>query len=353
MDNRDKMSYGRKSRYNEVNKDQEDYRAFLKIANSSKDVKFDLEDTIAKMLDLEAKLVAKIKKSKHFTVITAEFFRYFSQDDCNMLKLKPFFRIRSSGFAEQIFKAFREKDSSIFDQGLNFKFFSWMESQDLAQFVPGFDASFKKLKASRQSLCMGCVFLAVNRARIFQFQGRKTRSDAMVWIDTAMEGLLAAIDKFVPQSDRNNADLFKSVAIGRMQEALMVEGATTLIKIPSNDKKILYRANLAMHRHKLFKFEEILNFVKESFPTVTEEKLRMIINAKSVIMESSSTASSEGASIIDYLDISRENANTIEDDLSMTQEHDKVRMAIETLPMLQKKLVLILGGFNDDYFAKS
>lgn len=351
------MAYSRQKTYhNEVSKDQEDYRAFLKLANEQKNKDFDLPTTLEYMLDLETKLVTKIKKSKNFDNIATEFFRYFSQDDCNILKLKPFFRIMSTGFAEQIFKAFRNQDKSIFNEGLNFKFFSWMESQKLNTLVYGFDSNFTKLKQARQDLCMGCIFLAVNRARIFQFQGRKTRSDALTWIDTAVEGMLAAIDKFVPGQSKkgfNLAKAFRSVAIGRMQEALMVEGASTLIKIPSNDKKILYRSNLAVNRHKLWKFEDILAFVRESFPTVTEEKLRMIMNAKSVVMESSGT-DNENSSILDYLDANREQAaETIEDRLANREEHDIVRTAIESLPLLQKKLILILGGFNDYYVTKS
>ncbi|NIP30507.1 MAG: hypothetical protein GTN59_08105, partial [Candidatus Dadabacteria bacterium] len=97
----------------------------------------------------------------------------------------------------------------------------------------------------------------------------------MDFIQNANEGLMNAIDKFVPPYKT----VFRSVAIGRMTLNMHTDHNATMVKFSPTEKRILYRANNAKVKAKLTDQGDILNYVKESFNSVTPEKLRDILSA--------------------------------------------------------------------------
>ena len=194
------------------------------------------------------------------------FMRYIVEEKGNILHTRVYFRERQESF-DKISIAFeREKPELLYRLKINYVFCSWVikRFREHPQYL---DSLYQEIIDTRQAVCSAALPSAIHEAKKFYHSILSTHLDYMDMVQNATEGLMNAIDKFEPPFQ----EVFGSVVVGRMKERIMDDHNSTLVKIPSKDKRILYRANSARNKRKLTKDEDIERYVQQSFKGVTKE----------------------------------------------------------------------------------
>ena len=267
-----------------------------------------------------------------------EFVTFITEEKGNILSARVYFRERQDMFSRRISRCFKErKHHLLYRFSINYNFTKWVCDRYAGPNHRSLKAIFKKIIAVRKVLCENNVPLAINRAKLFWSRTPNSHLEYMDFIQNANEGLLNAIDKFVPPYKT----VFRSVAIGRMTLNMLTEHNTTMVKLSPTEKRILYRANNARTKAKLTDQREVLDYVKESFKNVTLERLRDILAASSGL--ASIDKPSEGTEMT-LQDVIPSKAPTPEQSLLSVELMSKVNNAINNIPIIEMKLIKMKFG---------
>lgn len=198
------------------------------------------------------------------------FMKHIKEDKPTILDARIYFRERQDTFTKKITKAFYSSaPSKLYRHRINFVFVRWV----LANYKGGKKAElnklFEELSEVRKTISEKNLPLAINRAKLFSFKVKGGSIDYMDLIQSASEGLLHAIDKFVPPYKY----VFGTTAIGRMTGSMSNETTSTILKMSPTEKRILYRAKNAKVKEGLTDVNEVAEYVSQSFEGVTAEKI--------------------------------------------------------------------------------
>lgn len=174
-----------------------------------------------------------------------DFVKMICDEKRNILAARPYFRERQADFTSQISKALKNRsEKALYRFRFNYQFVlfavkarKWRQGSKIAQLA-------KKISDVRTEIIEMNMPLAISRARIFYSRTPKSQLTMMDFVQIACEGLMSAVDKFVPPFSK----VFRSVAIGRMVGNFIEQYSETLIHFYPTDKRKLYRANKLIGR---------------------------------------------------------------------------------------------------------
>lgn len=199
-----------------------------------------------------------------------------SEDGRNILRARVYFRERQNTFSKRIAKAFHKHSPDLLHRfKINYEFARWSVEHYKGPKWRTLRKLYKDILELRKILCENNLPFAINQAKVFWSKSPETHLEYMDLIQASSEGLLTAIDKFVPPYKT----VFRSTAIGRMKLNMRDESSSTLVKLPPREKRILYRAKNAKTKEKLTKESDILAYVGKSFKGVTADELADIQSA--------------------------------------------------------------------------
>ena len=208
--------------------------------------------------------------------VYTEFIRFIMEDKRNILSARIYFRERQALFSEKISICFKEnKPHLLYKFHINYNFAKWVCDGYKGPKSKSLQYTLKKIIKIRKVLCENNMPLAINRAKIFWSKIPRSSAEYMDFIQDANEGLMSAIDKFVPPYKT----VFRSVAVGRMSLNMLTDHNATLVKFSPTEKRVLYRARNAKVKEGLEDPEAVLKYVKQSFPNITIEKLQSIMSS--------------------------------------------------------------------------
>jgi RNA polymerase sigma factor (sigma-70 family) len=198
------------------------------------------------------------------------------------------------------------------------------------------EAIYKEIIETRSKLCENNLPLAINRAKIFWSKVPANHLEYMDLIQASSEGLITALDKFVPPY----RTVFRSTAIGRMTLNMMTDYNDTLVKIPPKEKRILYRANNAKRKENITDQSKIVDYVNESFNGVTQSDLTKIEAA--------------AAQVVDIYE-KTDNSYSLSEKLFNEDENTEInaqnrqlltiiKIGFSNLSVLEKKIILLKYG---------
>jgi DNA-directed RNA polymerase specialized sigma subunit len=196
---------------------------------------------VEKLVALESAFRKELISHRSGASVYRDFITFICDERRNILAARPYFRERQTVFTKQISKALKKRaEKSLYRFHFNFQF---------VQFVVGARSWGKigrrilelaeAIKAIRTELVEMNMPLAISRARIFWSRTPKSHLSLMDLIQISAEGLMSAVDKFVPPFSR----VFRAVAIGRMTGNFIEEYSETPIHFYPCDKRKIYRAN--------------------------------------------------------------------------------------------------------------
>jgi RNA polymerase sigma factor (sigma-70 family) len=212
------------------------------------------------------------------------FVRYINVYKHNILAARPFFRERQRIFTRSISKALKTGDIEKLQKfRFNFTFvqfvlgsYPWRPNSKVAKIA-------REIVKLRWELVTLNLPLAISRARIFFSRTPRSHLDYMDLVDIACEGLMNAIDKFVPSAE---AGAFPSVAIQRMTGNFIEEYSETKIHFYPVDKRKIYRANKILGRNGEVIIEELVKRVNlgvEKSGRTNADELSGLLAAQSCI----------------------------------------------------------------------
>ena len=280
------------------------------------------------------------------------FVDFILKDKRNILAARPYFRERQSIFAEQISKALKKKsDKGLYRFRFNYSFVQfamdrhkWPAGGKLAQLA-------KQIFAIRMEIMEMNLPLAISQARVFWSNTPRSHLSYMDLIQVHCVGLLTAIDKFVPPTDKNMGEYeeleayrkFRAVAIGRMIGDRIEQYSETLIHYWPVDKRKIYRANKA---RRLFgeDWERIAEFVNEGVEdpahhTTPEEVQKLLASSSTVSGDVS--LDPEGETTLDRAEADAESRPDLQ-----VEEVDAMLMMRQKygiLPMVEQKYLRMKG----------
>lgn len=270
------------------------------------------------------------------------FMKFITEEKGNILHTRIYFRERQESF-DKISIAFkRDKPELLQRLRINYVFCDWIMKRYPGNPRPAMRKTFKEIIATRQLVCTAALPSAIHEAKKFYYKILSTHLDYMDMVQNATEGLMNAIDKFEPPF----GEVFGSVVVGRMKERIMDDHNSTLVKIPSKDKRILYRANSARNKRKLSSDEDIEKYVCQSFKGVTKEEIGQITSAANSLVSfdaplNQSHDSSGQRTLQEVIPDQQESQETqlVNKDLTT-----KLNRGIMKLTILEKKVTILKNG---------
>jgi DNA-directed RNA polymerase specialized sigma subunit len=282
-------------------------------------------------------------------------------DDCrNVLSARPFFRERHEVFSAEISKALKNRrEKQLYKFRINWTFVEWvMKSR---KWRPGSEITkiAEEIAKARQELLEQNLPLAISQAGIFW---RSTPKSHLSWMDIVQiqcQGLLLAIDKFVPPDDKKMSDkqslaryrIFRAVAIGIMRRDRVNAYSETLIHFYPKDKLKIYQANKLLRRTpeggvNYEKMAETIsnNLAEQKINTNAEEIQSLLAAAGTVSIDfqvTNSETQEEGDSMLDS--IAADVETSVEEDLEHEQAVREMYKGIGELSLLEKKLLKLKG----------
>lgn len=228
---------------------------------------------VNKLIKDERDLQLKINSLPISDTIYKEFSDKVTIEMGNILRAKPYFRAKEKLFNSEISKIFKKQDHlSLKGYDGNYLLISFLverlnhhkpkiKDQTILKKIQIINSLFDSYCDLRSKLIESNLALVVNRA--IQFFN-KTSSNSITVIDfinIATQGLSIAVDKYVGEYTK----VFRSVCIGAMTRMMIENNTASLTKLPSGDKRILYRVNIYRFRKGVTDIEELTRQINESY----------------------------------------------------------------------------------------
>lgn len=207
---------------------------------------------VEKLYNLEVSFKTTLISRPFGHKIYEDFMFFIRDEQRNILAARPYFRERQDTFRAEIAPALRDRSArALYKFNLNYPFIAlimkrnpWLhDDADLANLAKG-------ISDARAELIQTNIPLAISRARVFD-RYRQRHLDFMDLVQTAQEGLIAAVDKFVLPYGKN----YGAVMYGRITGDLTEANSETLLHFYPSDKRRIYTANKLVKDGK--SFEEI------------------------------------------------------------------------------------------------
>lgn len=299
----------------------------------------DQKTLLNELFILESRFKKTMLSHESGRVVYKKFMTFILEEKGNILSARVYFRERQDTFTEKLFKAFHRKNSRMLHKfRINFLFVKWAMDHYKGPHKKILNAIMKQMLDVRHILCQNNLPLAINRAKIFWSHVPQSHMEYMDFIQAASEGLVSAIDKFVPPYKT----VFRSTAIGRMTLNMLTDYNDTLVKIPPKEKRILYRANVAKRKKNLTDQSKVVDYVNESFEGVTGTQLSEIEAAASHVVDlNQKPDDGEGYSLVEKLADESEN---VEQNAMDNEQNRRMKSGLKKLEVIEKKVVYLKNG---------
>lgn len=294
-----------------------------------------------KLFHLEDRFRMMLVSTVKGRMMYARFMRFILEEKGNILHTRIYFRERQDAF-DKISVAFtKSRPDLLYKLKVNYVFCNWVIKR-----YPGTPRKelvrvFDEIVETRKLVCTEALPSAIHQAKIFYHMILSTHLDYMDMVQNATEGLMNAIDKFDPTVGSK----FGNVIVGRMKERIMDDHNSTLVKIPSKDKRILYRANSARNKKKLTTDDDIEKYVRESFKDATKEEIGHIANAaNSVVSLDSPVKSNEDSNTKTLRDFVPSQERNQEEALVEADLTNRLNNGMLLLTVIENKVTVLKTG---------
>lgn len=237
-----------------------------------------------------------------------DFIAYIVDEKRNILAARPFFRERQKCFTDNISGCLKNRSAQgLNGYRINYPFIRFAVNRlkkyltECSAAQPQTDELFsitEQIEELRQEIVELNLPLAISRARLFWSKTPRSQLSYMDLVQISCEGLLAAIDKFVPPFAR----VFRAVAIGRITGNFIEEYSETLVHFYPSDRRKLYRANKLAGKKAAPDFEllaEQINAMADTGHRTTPSEIADLMAAASCVSTESTVSESDGEGCTD------------------------------------------------------
>jgi RNA polymerase sigma factor (sigma-70 family) len=315
------------------------------------------KDQVNGLLKLEHDFRKALVKHRWGPDVYKAFVNHIIVEKRNILMARPYFRERNDTFKNRISKTLRDENwRGLFRFSVNFQFIKFAMKQKRWGSSRGSKAIVKlarDIERLRADLVECNLPLAISQARIFYGSNPNTHLTYMDMVQTAAEGLIAAVDKFSGPYSK----VFRAVAVGRMLGNAIEANSETSFHFYPREKKRIYRArkligqlNDGSGHVDLELVLAALNRkeVQEGDELTTASELAHLISASQVVFASSLPVPDEGGESEVNTPSPIEKYAAHDDDRPDQRFEDadlrhRVASAILALPLFDQKLLRMRG----------
>ncbi len=272
----------------------------------------------------------------------------------NILAARPYFRERQQVFSKEISAALKKaNDKALYRFHFNYTFvafvlgtYDWAQGSNVVKLA-------NKIKLLRQEIHEMNMPLALSQTRGFYENTPRSHLSYMDLVQIHAQGLLVAIDKFVPPPTKGmtrDEELqayrsFRAVAIGRMMGDRIEQFSETVIHYFPSDKRKLYRAHKALRvsGDAAVDYERLSEIVNDGLdvPSRTNPHEMAELLASSSVMSGDVVLEPDGETLLERQACS---SVTPEASYAEAESRHKLRDTIDGhLSVLEKKLLVLKG----------
>lgn len=318
-----------------------DFRMFVGqmddiLKENAKEIGKSQRQLLNNLFSIEKEFRALMLETSDGERIYEEFIEFILIEKENTLSCRPYFRERQDTFTKRIFNLFKKRDAKKLQKyKINYKFMIWAIERYKGKNKRKLKKLIKESEHIRKTLCENNLPLVLNRVRLFWSKTPRKHLEYMDLVQASTEGLMLAIDNFVPPYNT----VFRSVAIGRMTLNMTEDYNETLVKLSPKDKRILYRANKAKNIDKNLSKTELTSFVNESFKNVSAEDIENLQKATSEVIDMY-TPNSSGMSLSEHI----ADKTCIETEIENKQLMERLLFLLRDLSVIEGKVLLLKHG---------
>jgi DNA-directed RNA polymerase specialized sigma subunit len=271
------------------------------------------------------------------------FVRYIRDDRKSILAARPYFRELQPTFAREISEALKARYAvGLYRFRLNYQFMRfvmaakpWGQKSELVKLA-------EQIEKLRSEIVETNIPLAISRARIFWSRTQKSVLTYMDLVQIASEGLMAAVDKFVPPF----RTVFRSVAIGRMTGNMIESYSETMIHFYPADARRIYRAHKLLGRNldSVIDYEVLAEKVNENADEkhrVTSDELANLLAAASCVSMDSSSGDDDTVEVVSRFAAPESTRPDVQVEKADSMSH--LYTACAKLSILEQKLLRLKG----------
>lgn len=210
------------------------------------------------------------------------FLEYIHGERHNILAARPFYRERVETFKDFISPVLAARNfRGLYRFNINFQFINFCMRRYGHHFGATSDVrrAADEVVAIRKTIIEQNMPLAISRAKIFRSRTPASPHFAhMDSVQTACEGLVSAVDKFVGPFSK----AFRSVIIGRATGNLIKDYSEPMLHFYPGDRRKIYRANKARRRSP--DLDKIVAEVNTGLPDnlmTNADEIQQLLNANS------------------------------------------------------------------------
>lgn len=307
-------------------------------------------EQVEKLLGLERDFQEALRVHSKGVWAYQKFVTYITEEKGNILHARPYFRERQPFFTKKISPALKAKDAkALMAFRANFRLIQFLFEQ--RRWTARIRNIYKRLCDIRNEICVTNTPLAMSRARIFYAKTPKSHLTYMDLAQIAAEGLLSAIDKYVPSKTEPFNGL-ANIAINRITGNCIESYSQTMLHFYPPDKKKLYWIH-KQSRHSEGDVRLLTNIINNKLTNpkdrVTKEEVSQLSAAASCISTETvvETPDSKGRA--------KDKAITIGESLAadaswqpdvlteQIESHGKLHEAISRLDPYSRKILKLKG----------
>lgn len=325
-----------------------EYSKFIKKADFAinSGISFDQQgEYIEKLFVLERDIQNEILKLKNADKMYQAFVSHITEKMRNILRARTFFRVKEKDFNKNLSPAFKNKDfKEIQKYPITYPlvmFFIPMIPKRNTKITK----MFQEYSEVRNAIIRSMMGLAIRKANSFYDANRNYNSSKLDFINIAMVGLCAGVDKYTPENGKFS-NVFRSVCLAYITRFLIESNGQSVAKLPSGDKKMLYKINILRFRQGVTNIDDITGHLNEFYQSqklkgavtpklpITSEKVRGIIEAISIESEDTTKSVVLKDDSCYY---------SMEEDFEKAEIYREVSKAIKKLSIREIKVIKLKG----------
>lgn len=314
------------------------------------DLLFRQRRQIRELVRLETEFRETLIRHRWGPNLYKEFVNYIVNERANILAARPFFRERSTVFTAHISRALKNRnDKALYKYRFNWSFVRWVMSR--RKWRPGSPISIlaERIAKARIEIVEQNLPLAISQARQFWSVTPKSHLSYMDIVQIQCQGMLLAVDKFVPPADKRMSEkeslarfrTFRAVVIGIMTRDRVNAYSETLVHFYPGDRLKLYAAHKALRRETgEVDYEGLADRVNEVLEDeVTSASEIQDLLAASSIVSADYSPDPEGETVAEsYAD-----PTDVDDNVEKKQGISLMLQKINDLDILEQKLLRLKG----------
>lgn len=286
-------------------------------------------------------------------VVYKKFMHLILKEKRNILAARPYFRERQQIFSKEISAALKKSAvRSLYKFHFNYTFVDFAlgcHDWALGSKVVKLARAIQRLRTEITEMNMP---LALSQTRAFWENTPRSHLSYMDLVQIHAQGLIVAIDKFVPPSTKGMTReeklqayrSFRPVAIGRMMGDRIEQYSETVIHYFPSDKRKLYRAHKALRISgdmgiDYARLSEVVNDGLDAPNRTNPDEMAELL-ASSSVMSGDVVLEPDGETLLERQSCTNATPETL---LAEEESRHKMREGIRGLVPVEKKLLKLKG----------